>query len=151
MNHRIFIPILLIFTLLLGACASQETKLDVRALADTLLQDVEFRGELVFVDETMTKMLYHIDSFTEAAVYVSGSATAEEIAVFAFADEAAAEQALESVKLRLQDQKDSFAAYLPAEVPAIENAVLLREGIYVILCVSDGTQAEEIITQYIKD
>lgn len=150
MNHKIFLPFFLAAILLLGACSAQRVEIDVGELADTLLENVEFRSELVFVDETMTKMLYNIDDFTDACAYVSGGATAEEIAVFAFTSRDAAQNALQQVQTRLDHQRESFSSYLPDEVRTLDNAILVQDGCYVILCVSDGDQAKTIITQYTK-
>ena len=122
--------------------------LDTDALVNELLEDAEFEDELNAIDEDTVKKLYGIEDFTSAQVYISSGATAEEIAVFAFDTEDAATAGLEKAQERIADQKADFETYIPKEVPKLDSAIVQQYGTYVILCVSNGDTAGEIITQY---
>ena len=64
-----------------------------------------------------------------AKVYVSSTATAEEIAVFEAKDSAAASRLETIVNTRVQEQKDIYADYAPLEVSRLEKAVIRKKAI----------------------
>ena len=52
---------------------------------------------------------------------------------------------------RLAFQKESFADYIPTEVPKIESAILKTSGNYLIYCVADdAAAAQAVIDSYVK-
>lgn len=128
----------------------QATIADAKSLADELLANVTFDDELADIDIDTAKFLYQIDTCVDAFVYISSGATAEEIAVFAFADSQSAKEALPIAEKRIADQKEGFASYVPEEVQRLDNAVVAQCGNYVVVCVSEGDAAEKIIKKYTK-
>lgn len=134
----------------LTACGKKNISIDMTKLSEDLLAGVPFTDELTQVDEETVEYLYSIDNAVSEIVYIGSGATAEEIAVFQFASEEEAAQALPSVERRIADQKEGFESYIPLEVKRLENAVLEKQGCYIILCVSDGTEAEDIIHGYLQ-
>lgn len=140
----------LLALLMLSGCAAQPRLADPQGLAEALVSRVEFRDELVRVDESIAKMLYGIDTFSNAYVYVGSGATAEEVAVFSFAEEIQAETAVEKAQERIANQMESYAAYIPEEAHRLKNAVVKQYGNCLVVCVSDGDRAEEIIGEYLK-
>ena len=146
---RMTICAMLAALLLLSACSAQPKAVDAGALARDLVENVPFQDELNPVDGDIAAMLYDISGAEEAYVYVSSGATAEEVAVFTFPNEGAAEAALEKAEARITAQEESYALYIPQEVPRLENAVVRRVGCCVIVCVSDGDTAKEIIATYV--
>lgn len=68
-------------------------------------------------------------------------ATAEELAVFEAKDADAAAALVEKLQARNADRIENYADYIPAEVPKLENAVILSGGRYVVLCVATDASA----------
>lgn len=137
--------------LLLAGCGSKEpATIDTKALAEDLLNNVAFVDDLYPAEEGVIKMLYNIEDYVSAYVYIGSGATAEEIAVFELADADSAAAALALVEERVATQTEDFESYVPAEVQRLENAVVKQYGNYVIMCVSEGDKAAEIVSEYTK-
>lgn len=138
--------------LLLSACGapagSEDFQIDMEALADKLLESELFGETLNQADDGIAEMLYDMDGASAALVYVGSGAAADELALFEFANETEAQSALSSAEARIAAQKDSFAAYIPEEVPKLDHAVVETYGRYLIVCVSAGDGASEIISDY---
>ena len=100
------------------------------------------------IDEVI-KMLYGINDYAQAQVYISSGATAEEIAVFEFSDTNTATNGFQMAQNRLEEQKEDFESYIPKEIRKLDRAVVLKVGKYVVVCVSNGDTAEKIITQFL--
>ena len=67
---------------------------------------------------------------------------------FAAVDSEAAERVKSAVLQRVEEQKASYAAYRPAELPKLEEPYLQVAGSYVIFCVSDhNDQVNKIVEQ----
>lgn len=133
----------------LAACGGSSSKeIDAQALVNELMEKVEFVDELSPVKSEMVPKLYGIDNAQEAYVYMGSGATAEEVAVFKFASEQDAMDALAKIEQYIAARKDSFANYIPGEVARLDNAVIRQSGEYLALCVSEGSTASEIISRY---
>lgn len=143
---RIFI---LAAVVALAACGGKSgSPIDAQALANELMEKVGFVDELNQISPEMVSKLYGIDNAEEAYVYMGSGATAEEVAVFKFADEQAAKDGLAKAEQRIASQKDSFANYIPEEVARLDDAVIKQSGEYLAVCVSEGSAASDIISQY---
>lgn len=68
-------------------------------------------------------------------------ATAEELAVFETKDADAAAALAKKLETRNADRIENYSSYIPAEVPKLENAVILSGGRYVVLCVAEDASA----------
>ena len=133
----------------LAACGGKSgSSIDAQALAKELMEKIDFVDELNLINSEMVSKLYGIDNAQEAYVYMGSGATAEEVAVFKFADEQAAKDGLAKAEQRIASQKDSFANYIPEEVARLDNAVIKQSGEYLAVCVSEGSTAAEIISRY---
>lgn len=140
----------LIFTLLISGCASQQKAISTKELSDSLLKNVTFQDELTLANKETVEKLYNIQDMVSSYVYISSGASAEEIAAFEFKNEKSAKQAITKVEARLSEQKDSFESYIPSELRKLENAVVKQAGCYLVVCVSDGEDAEKIIENHMK-
>lgn len=138
--------------LLLSACGApadtEDMNIDMEALADKLLESGLFGETLNKADDGIAEILYDIDGASAALVYVGSGAVADELALFEFENEAEAQSAISSAETRITAQKDSFATYIPEEVPKLDHAVMETYGRYLIVCVSGGDGASEIISDY---
>lgn len=139
----------LLLALTISACGGKTQAVDVDQLAGELLEQVGFEDELTELDESMVAALYGVENAQEQKVYLSGGATAEEVAVFRFATEEEAQAALAVLEQRLESRRTDFANYMPDEAARLDNAVLERSGCFVALCVSAGDTAKEIISSYL--
>ena len=86
-----------------------------------------------------------------AAGFIGGGATAEEIAVFEVKKKKDANAVKQLLEEYVQTRKDSFETYLPAEVPKLEHPFLFAKGKLIVLVIADDhAKAEEIIKHTIK-
>lgn len=123
-------------TCMLTGCGSGRVA-DASALADKLYTSLTFQDELTQATDTVRDTLYAIDSgdLAEGKLYISSGATAEEIAVFRATDKAAADRLYKAAQERLESQKAGYEDYAPAEMPKLNNALLMKKGNMVLLCV----------------
>jgi hypothetical protein len=80
-------------------------------------------------------------------MYLSDGSTAEEVAVFQAPDKNTAVKMLSNVEEYLSGQRSSFADYLPEEAKRIDDAVLIRKGSCVVLCVSSQSDAAKRVIE----
>ena len=138
--------LLLGLLLVLTGCAKDEPKeVDPAVLADTLNTALTFKDEMTAGNEAVLKMLFEIDEADIEAfkIYESSGATAEEIAVFKAKDEKAAERIYQAMQKRVEEQKTAFENYQPAEMKKLQDPLIKKQGVMVVLCVSDDTPAAE--------
>lgn len=77
-------------------------------------------------------------SKVEAYFYAyTDAGTAEEVAVVKLKDKSDAAAMMESLNDHVEARQGTFAEYDPEQVPLTENAVVIREGRYVALIVSE--------------
>lgn len=154
-KKMILIIVVMAISILAFGCSSKEAKdIDINGLAQNILDSVAFQDELTAVDDFTINTLYAIEEglTTDQSVYVSSGATAEEVAVFTCADEDSAAAVKEAAQQRIADMQEGFADYNPAEMDKLNDPVLMIEGKYVILCISDDSgQAQSVIEHYIQE
>ena len=125
-----------------AAAAQTNESVDVTAVADKLKDGIEFKDELA------EKIIgISADSYTKAKVYVSSSGgTAEEIDCFEAKDADSAKAIADTLTARVESQKKVFENYVPEEMTKLNDPVLVTNGNYVYLCLSnDNDKAKEII------
>lgn len=122
---------------------------DVKVVADAILDGGDFKDNLAEVDTTMAlTRLYSLDpEQVEASMfYTNSQATAEEIAVIKVKSQDYVQTVKDAYETRIADQKTACESYLPDEMPKLEAAVIYENGNYVVLCVSnDSDKALELI------
>ena len=149
------IAFLLSFVCLLTAlsgCGGKK-EADPQALTEELLNSAGFSESLERLDDKVVPLLYGVEpeDYTAALVYGgAGGVTAEEIAVFTAADDAAADRLLSAMQTRVADRVESFKTYFPSAVPTLEKAIVKKSGSTVLLVVcSDSDAAAKIVNKYI--
>ena len=163
MNKKILLPVVLgICLCLLAACGNSNNNQDPvesgssapvektayeLSDADAVLQSGAFSEDLAEIDLDTAAVLYGVDvnALTDVKAYRSEGATAEEVAVLLFTDEEAAGQAKTAMELYLQGREESYADYLPDEVPKLENALLDQKGSTVLLLVANDMDAAKAV------
>ncbi|MBR4555053.1 MAG: DUF4358 domain-containing protein [Ruminococcus sp.] len=132
-----------------AAEAQADVTKDAAAIADKLKSDVVWKDQLNELESAMVEKIIGVkpDLYTAGKVYIgAGGATAEEIACFEGKDEAAADSIMEALNKRIEAQKKAFENYVPGELDKLGSAVLVKQGKYVFMCISDeNDKAKEII------
>jgi len=115
---------------------------------DAILKAGACSEELEELDMDTAWMLFKLadyglerDSLTGGAYFRSAGGTCEEVAVLLFADEDAAEKAVEALEAYVRSQIDANADYRPADIPKLENAWLERRRATVLLAVVNDLEA----------
>lgn len=133
----------------LAGCAGKSEPFDPAETTRALLDEPGvFSETLEEMDRDIFLALYDLeeDTLTAGAVYGSTGATAEEVAVFVFADEDAAEAALGKLQERLEDQRESNVDYRPDEMPKLDAARIQRRGASVLyLVAADREKADKLL------
>lgn len=150
------ISLTLVLCLVLCAlCGCGEKKTVDFSLEDcsrALLDSEVFSDLLSPITTETAAMLYGFDAalVTEAQVFCSTGATAEELAIFKAVDEAAAKTIKAAVEARIESQKESYESYVPEEVPKLEKALVLTGGLYVVYVTANTPDAaEKILDNYL--
>ena len=124
---------------------------DLKATADKLKDSLDdaVKGTMTeFSEDRIDKIIgVKKDLYKQAVCYVDASgASAHEIDCFEANDENAAKDIEAALKTRIENQKTAFKDYVPAEMDKLNDPVLVVEGNYVIMCVSNNnSKAKEII------
>lgn len=134
--------------------SDDKVEVDVKAAADKILADGDFKDNLGEVDKTIAlSRLYGLDEaqIESCAFYTNSNATAEEIAVIKTKSPDYVETVKTAYETRVENQKTACKDYLPDEMPKLESAVIYTNGNYVVLCVSnDNAAAETVIADLFK-
>lgn len=138
---------LFLLAALIAGCANSAPTVDVNSLAKSLASDVAYGEPLTELDSDAVERAFHVDPEDVAAVdaYIGSGATVDEVSVWEGKDDAAAQKIEETLQQRVDQRKEDYADYKPEEVPKLDNAVLVRSGKYVVLCVTDDAAAAQKI------
>ncbi|MDR2296036.1 MAG: DUF4358 domain-containing protein, partial [Clostridiales Family XIII bacterium] len=137
-----------------GAGGRTEAALDMRRLAEALIDGVAFDDRMEEASDSAFYALYAIEppdeSITGFVLYTSTGATADEVAIIEAKDAESAPIVMERARARIASQKADFEDYEPGEMTKLNDPVLVRAGRYVILCLSnDNAAAERILEDFV--
>lgn len=146
MKKAIILILAAALTLSLFGCGNSKNY-DANALADALNAGLEFGEPLEKSEAEVAYSIYAVDPelCTDAALYLGSGATADEIAVFSCKSKDSVEKINAAVKDRLDYLLDGYSSYGPAEVPKIEAAEVIAEGLTVIVCICENPDAVKSI------
>lgn len=145
----VFVSVLL--ALSLAGCGGQDAprpfdpESDAQALLDA--QGV-FSAPMTAIDGDVACALYGIDedTVTGAAAYSATATSAEELVIFAFDSEDAAQAAAKLLQTRIEDRTEELRDYLPDELPKLEKARVEQRGATALLLVcADYDAAEKLL------
>lgn len=151
---KIGLVAVLLLSLVLAACSgstnagSEAAGWNLTDLTARLKDEITYTDQLDTMDPDLMSYLYpDIDTadVSEQIIYVSSGSTAEEIAAFQAVDEDAAKRIEEALKARVDAQKESFTDYVAEEVKRLEDAVIVRNGTFVVLSVSGDPDTAKTI------
>ena len=123
--------------------------IDVAELAKEMFESGDYTDELSQLEDDMFDAVFQtvdLQMLTSKVAYVGSGASAEQIVVAEAKDEASANKVKEALSQKVKDDISQNEDYLPQEVNKLENPVLVVDGKYVILCVSnDNDKIEQIL------
>ncbi len=149
----IILAVCLAGTLLTGCKGEKQLAVSASELAEKLSREVGFSDQMSRAESRVFYTLYDVEEgmVSDAALYISTGATAEEIAVISVSDAANVSKAEQAVKARVESQKEGFENYVPEELEKLSDPVIRTVGNMVILCVSDhNDQANKVIDEAAK-
>ncbi len=128
--------------------------LDVAAVADALIEKVEFVDEMTSIEDIAffsAVFTINAEDVVNQKTYMSTGATAELISAVECKDETAAEAVKERFEAYTADLSSQYADYKPEECEKLDNPVLKVYGKYVIICASDDNdKATDTIEEQVK-
>lgn len=125
--------------------------IDTDKLIEALLEKVIFEAELDELDESVAEGMIDTATGSVLKAYMGNGTYADEIVVITAKNETDAKTNQEYVQKHLQEMKEQFLDYIPKEAKKIENAVQIRCGCYVIVCVtSDYETAQDTIESFVS-
>lgn len=130
---------------LAGCGGGDKEPIDINALGQQLLDAATFGETLSALDSAVALGLYSAPDGASVAAWAGSGATAEELAVFDAGSAENAEALVSSLEQRNQTRINDYSSYNPAEVPKLENAVILSGGQYVVLIVASDASAAKTI------
>ena len=134
-------------------CGEKAASFDVTELGSALNSQITYQDELMLMDTDTASMFLNLSdiNIVNSAIYEGAGATAEEIVVLECASAEDARKAENMMKDRVAEQKESFVDYVPEEVNKLNEAIIVTNGNYAVLSVSNDTAgAKKIIEQYMK-
>lgn len=129
----------------------EKTAKDINAIANKLKDSLDdaVKGTMTEFDENRIEKMIGVkkDLYNKAVCIVDGSGgSAHEIDCFEAKDESTAKEIETALKARIDTQKKNFENYVPAEMDKLNNPVLVVDGNYVFMCLSNNNdKAKEII------
>lgn len=136
---------------LLAGCGSKEASFKVGDLGNDLNTKITYQDELMLLDVETASMFLNLSdiSIVDSAIYEGSGATAEEIVVLECTSGDEAKKAEQMLKDRVEEQKESFKDYVPEELTKLDAAIVVTNGNYAVLSVSnDPDGANAIIKEY---
>lgn len=130
-----------------------KTDIDVKGLAQMVLQNVAFHDSLGEISRRVLYASYGLDEsmLVNAAGYRGGGATAEEIAVFEVKDEGDGSKVKQKAKDYIESRKNSFQNYIPEEMPKLNRPFIYANDKLVVVCIADDYgKLESKIKAFIK-
>lgn len=136
-----------------GAEEPVESEIDVKGLAQMILDHVAFQDTLGEISRRVLYSSYGLDEemMANASGFAGGGATAEEIAVFEVKNEDDASAVRKKAEEYIEKRKESFQNYIPEEMPKLNHPFIYTNGKLVVVCVADDYgDVENRIKEYLK-
>lgn len=122
-------------------------KYNAGIIGGEILSKPFFKDNLSRVSDALIVSSYNIkgDYIRSAALFMSGGSTAEEVAVFETDTLKNADKLKKLIRQRVENKKKDFENYLPAEMPKLNNPLIVQKGKVVVLVISDKADKETIL------
>lgn len=145
----VFLAFCMVFGVLTG-CAekAKPTEYDLEALGKQLADSGAFSDILSPVNKEIAASFYGFEDaeVTECVEYCSTGATTEEITLLKCASEEAAAKIKANAQARVETQRTIYESYAPLEMPKLDDAIVMQDGLYVFYVVSaDSAKAQAVL------
>ncbi len=145
----IFLATCMIVGIFTGCSQKAKTvNYDLEALSSQLEASGAFSDILSPVDIKIAASQYGFDEsdVTDSKVLCSTQATTEEIGLFKCSSEDAAARVKTAAAARVKSQRETYESYAPAEMPKLDDAIVVQNGLYVFYIVSaDSSKAQAVL------
>lgn len=156
--RKVILNITLILMLILSLTACNEKKevvIDIEALSTEATAAAGFREAMQELNDDVIVNIYsslNLSDVEKYKVFVNSTGgKADELAIIEAKSVEKAEEVYNAVKERVADLKFAFDGYVPEELKHIDNAVIKKEGKYVLFVISEKYESvNEIFTKHIK-
>lgn len=126
-------------------------KIDTEKLAQKVLDRVSFDVELEKLEDSVAEAMITVAEGTSLQVYMGNGTHADELVIMTAMSEEDAKVNQTNAETHLAEMRKQFAEYLPEEVKKLDQAVQIRTGSYVIVCVTaDADTAKKTIDAFLK-
>ena len=150
------IALVLILLLSLAACdQKKDVVIDIDSLATDATAAAEFREPMQEIGDDVIVNIYlnlDLNDVEKYKVFVNSTGgKADELAIFEAKSVEKAEEIYNAVNERVADLKFAFDGYVPEELKYIDNAVVKKEGKYVLFAISQKyEEVNNVFTNHIK-
>lgn len=141
-----------LFVTVVGCGRRQAEIVPADAVAQ-LKDNLTFTDQMTDMDSAGACRFYDIDAalVQDSAAYVGSGASAESLAVFEATDKDAAGGIADALQAFTDSWVTGYADYKPEEVPKLTSAVLERDGVYVVYCVTaDNDTAKTAVRELLN-
>ena len=136
---------LLLSAILLISCfcgCSEEKKADPNAVLQHLLTDIQFDAPLTDTEDMAAVYFPGLPEGSTIRHFISSSGYyPDEVAMITVSDSKDLDAAKAVIQTHVDQVHNQFQSYIPAELPAIENAVIWETGNTVFLVITDDHSA----------
>lgn len=142
----ILLAVCLIAALAAGCAPSSDAKeYNFEELSTKLQDSGAFSDLLSPVDIELASTLYgfEVSDVEKCVVLCSTGATTEEIGLFKCKDEQAAAKVKAAAEERVKSQRAAYESYAPAEMPKLDDAIVMSDGVYVFYVVAENASKAE--------
>ncbi len=146
MKKTALLPVFLL-ALALTACGKGGGKdVDMKTLSANL-QETVTSGALAEVSADILASTYFLDmeQIEDSLAALNSGANACEVTIVKCKDNSYVSEVKDLFETRVKNQSDLFASYNAGEVTKLEQALIESSGNYVVLCVTDDTDAAKKI------
>lgn len=122
---------------LTGCGGKSQSSFDADAALKSLLNDVSYAGQLTDVSDNAQFYFSDLPDGTQVQMYAMQGTSADQVILFEAGQEqdtAAIEGAVDTYLDSLKEQANN---YTPEEIPKIEDAIIYKNGTYVIVCITE--------------
>lgn len=146
----VFLAICMMIFGLFSACTreTETVTYDFESLSSQLEESGAFSDILSPVELDIAAQFYGIDpnDVSESKVLCSTVATTEEIALFKCVSTEAAAKVKAAAAERVETQRATYESYAPQEMPKLDDAIVMQNGVYVFYIVSaDASKAQAVL------
>ena len=114
--------------------------LDMENFGQNILSKVMFDTELQKLDDSSAHGMINVAEDSKIFLYTGSGNYSDLLVLVEASSETNAKSDQTVIEQHLKDMRESFEAYIPKEAKKISNALIVRSGCYIIVCVTDDIE-----------